>query len=60
VILNPFFVDRYIALKKMETGIVNGFTEAIIGKVHSVDDPVRLSEYPIGQMMTDKSIHPKN
>jgi chorismate-pyruvate lyase len=60
MILNPFFVDRYIALKKMESGIVHGFTEAIIGKVHAVNDPVCLSEYPIGQMMADKSVYPKN
>jgi hypothetical protein len=44
----------------METRIVHGFTEAIVGKVHAVDDPVCLSEYPIGQMMTDKSIYPEN
>jgi hypothetical protein len=60
VILNPFLVDRHITLKKMETGIVHGFTETVIGKVHAVDDPVCLSEYPIGKMMADKSIYPEN
>jgi hypothetical protein len=60
VIFNPFFVDRYITLKEVEKRIVHGFTETVIGKVHTVDDPVCLREYPLGQMMADKSVYPKN
>jgi len=60
VIFNPFPIDRNVPLDKVKTRILQCFPEAIVGKVHAVNGPVRLGERPLRQVVTDKAVYPQD
>ena len=60
VILDPLPVDRDIPFDKMKARILQVLAETVVGEVHPVNDPVRLVEDPLCQMVADKPVNPQD
>jgi hypothetical protein len=60
VILNPLFVDRNVAFKKLEARIVHELRDAITVHVHAKNLPIGGFQNPLGKMMTNETIDAKD